>query len=51
MDIFCSIDVAKIIAETNYYLFAHELLNFIPFQKSLMAFVYLEKFDYFISLL
>ena len=45
------VDVAKVIVERNYYLFAHELLDSIPFQKSMMAFVYLEQLDYFICLL
>ena len=36
--------------EKLYYLFAYELLDSIPFQKILMAFVHLEQFDYFISL-
>ena len=40
--------MTELTSERNYYLFAHELLDFIPFQKSLMAFVY---FDYFIGLL
>ena len=40
------IDVAKLIAERNYYLFAHDI-----FSESLIAFVYVEQFDYFISLL
>ena len=44
------VDVAKVIAERSY-LFAHELLDSIPFQESVMAFVYLEQLDYFISLL
>ena len=33
--------MAELTSERNYYLFAHELLDFIPFQKSLMAIVYL----------
>ena len=38
------VKVAKLIVPRNYYLFSHELLDSIPFQKSLMAFVYLEQF-------
>ena len=41
----------KVIAERNSYLFAHEQFDSIPFQKSLVAFVYSEQFDYLISLL
>ena len=40
---------AEVIAERNYKLSfcSHELLDYsyIPFQKSLIAFVYLEQFD------
>ena len=32
------VDAAKVIAERNYYIFAHELLDFIPYLKVCVLF-------------